>query len=66
MFKPFACKSSSWGRTIYPQEDCPGVMERGHGTLSSTITPIPQSKTWEFASPVYTRYPLMSVASPGH
>ena len=36
---------SSWGRASNPQEDYPGLMERGHGIQSSTTTSTPLSET---------------------
>ena len=35
----------SWGRDSNPQEDCPGLTERGHGTQGSTMTPKPLIET---------------------
>jgi len=42
---------SSWGRTNYLHEDCPGLVQN----ISSTMTRTPLTKTREFVSPVYTQ-----------
>ena len=43
--EPVSCVCVLRGRASYPQEDCPGLMEKSHGTQDSTTIPTPLSET---------------------